>query len=43
MLGTPSAVSVISDSPSAPVAANGIETSRISGCSSEPKVATMIR
>ena len=36
-------MSVINDSAKAPVAANGIDTSRISGWSSDPKVATMIR
>ena len=36
----PSGVSVSSDRPIEPVAANGIDTSRMSGCSSDLKVAT---
>src|SRR5699024_11466220 len=38
----PSGVSVSSDRAIEPVAANGIETRRISGCSSDLKVATMM-
>src|SRR5699024_8778076 len=38
----PSGVSVSSDRAIDPVAANGIETRRISGCSSDLKVATMM-
>ena len=39
---SPSGVSVMSESAIEPVAANGIETSRISGCSSDLNVATMM-
>ena len=41
--GTPSGVPVSSSASSAPVAANGTETSRISGCSSDRNVATITR
>jgi hypothetical protein len=41
--GIPNAVPVSRSSPSAPVAAKGTETSRMSGCRSDRKVATMRR
>jgi hypothetical protein len=40
--GSPSGVPVISSSPNAPVAANGMDTSRISGWMKLRNVATMI-
>jgi hypothetical protein len=40
--GSPSGVSVSTSMPNAPVAANGMDTSRISGCAMLRNVATMI-